>query len=139
MELPLLRRHGQMPCVERDTFSNMVWQAMLGVPSMKPCHWQQNCLRPNSGNPLTIYRGLSGPPGPKPRKSLKKVSGASGPRTPESLERSRSLEKSRKGPEGLFETFSRLSGGSGAEGPSRVHVKWVVLCERTCFCLLSTF
>ena len=26
------------------------------------------------GNPLTIYRGLSGPPGPKPRKSLKKKS-----------------------------------------------------------------
>ena len=38
-------------------------------------------------NPLTIYRGLSGPPGPKPRENLKKPPGASG----------------------LFETFSRLS------------------------------
>ena len=39
------------------------------------------------GNPLTISRGLSGRPGPKPRKSLKKTRGASGPRTPKSLEK----------------------------------------------------
>ena len=56
------------------------------------------------GNPLTIYRGLSGPPGPKPRKSLKKVSRGRSPGTPR--ESGKSLEKVWRV---LFETFSRLS------------------------------
>ena len=72
------------------------------------------------GKPLAIYRGLSGPLGPKPRKSQKKVSGASGPRPPresgKSLEKvSRVWKKSRKGPE---KTFSRLCPDSwGGPGP----------------------
>ena len=78
------------------------------------------------GNPLTIYRGLSGPPGPKPRKSPKKVCRGLWPRDPpESLEKvskksgesGKSLEKV---PRDFFETFSRLSGGPGAGGPGRL-------------------
>ena len=65
-------------------------------------------------NPLTIYRGLSGPPGPKPRKSLKKVS----PGTPESLEKvskksGESGKRLEKVPKDFFGTFSRLSGSRG--------------------------
>ena len=65
------------------------------------------------GNLLTICRGLSGPLGPKPRKSLKKVSN--------------------KSFRDLFETFSRLEtllrhfsdffGVSGLEGPTNP-CKW---------------
>ena len=73
------------------------------------------CRRFLIGKPLAIYRGLSGPPGPKPQKvwkksdppSLEKVSKKSG-------ESGKSLEKV---PKDFFETFSRLSGGSGAGGP----------------------
>ena len=60
---------------------------------------------------MAIYRGRSGPPGPKPRKSLKKISRglrARGPR-----ESGKSLEKVFSGPFRDFfqtlETFSRLS------------------------------
>ena len=69
------------------------------------------------GNPLTIYRGLLGPAGPKPRKSRKKVSRGLWLRGPprvwkkvskKSRESGKSLERSRKD---FFETFSRLSGG----------------------------
>ena len=56
------------------------------------------------GNPLTIYRGLSGPPGPKPRKSLEKVSRGLRPGDPR--ESGKSLGKVFRD---LFETFSRLS------------------------------
>ena len=57
--------------------------------------------RAKPGDPLTIYRGLSGPPGPKPRKSPKKVSRKS----------LKSLEiVLDKVPKRLSETFSRLLG-----------------------------
>ena len=56
------------------------------------------------GHPLTIYKGLSGPPGLKPQKSLKKVSRGLRPRGPP-----RARKKSRKSPFGTFfqtlETF----------------------------------
>ena len=59
------------------------------------------------GNPLAIYRGLSGPAGPKPQKSLKNFSWASGrapaPGPPESLEK-----VSKTSFRNVFETFSRL-------------------------------
>ena len=72
----------------------------------------------NSGNPLAIYRGLSAPPGPKPRKSLEKVSRGQ-----------RVWKKSRKslcgtfsrlfpGSRDFFQTFSRLfRGAPGPEAP----------------------
>ena len=63
------------------------------------------------GNPLTIYTGLSGPPGPKPRKSLKKVSRGLRPRAPPCVWNS--LEKVFRD---LFETFSRLSIGKDQKG-----------------------
>ena len=49
-----------------------------------PGEWGKNGLKngKNVGSLLTIYRGLSGPPGPKPRKSLKKVSRGLRPRAP---------------------------------------------------------
>ena len=74
------------------------------------------------GNPLTIYRGLLGPPGPKPRKVSKKSPGAGGPGPPR--ESGKGLEKVFSGlfPDSrdLFGTFSRLSGGPGARGPRRL-------------------
>ena len=74
---------------------------------------------------MTIYRGLSGPPGPKPQKSLKKsLPGPPAPGPPKSLEKvskksgesGKSLEKV---PKDFFETFSRLS-GKRASGPGRL-------------------
>ena len=74
------------------------------------------------GSPLAIYRGLSGPPGPKPRKSSP---GASGPGTPresgKSLEKVwRVWKKSRKGSERRFRDFFQTLGGPGAGGPGRL-------------------
>ena len=84
-------------------------------------------------NPPASYRSLSGPPGPKPPKSLKKVSRGLWPRGPQKS--GKSLEKVRKSLEkvcsGLFrdffpdffqsrrfrETFSDFLGISGREGP----------------------
>ena len=70
----------------------------------------QNILR--VGNPLTIYRGLSGTPGPKPRKSLKKVS-----RSKKSFG---TFSRLFLDSPDFFETFSRLSGGPGAGGLRRL-------------------
>ena len=87
---------------------------------------------PESWEPVGHLQGLSGPPGPKPRKNLKKVSRGLRPRgPPESLEKvskksresgkslekvSRVWKKSRKGPEN---TFSRLLPDSrGTPGPN---------------------
>ena len=43
---------------------------------------EKKSLLINVGNLLTIYRGLSGPLGPKPRESLKRVSLSLRPETP---------------------------------------------------------
>ena len=97
------------------------------------------------GNPLTIYRGLSGPPGPKPRKSLEKVSWGLRPRNaPRVWKRSRKslsgpfrdflqtlqtfsrpFPDSRKvrGPPAPGDFFSDFFGVSGPEGP-RDPCKW---------------
>ena len=74
------------------------------------------------GNALTIYRGLSGPPGPKPRKSLKKVSRGLRPRDPPRVWKKprKSLESLEKVSKRTLETFSRLSRGPGAGGPGRL-------------------
>ena len=70
------------------------------------------------GNPLAIYRGLSGPRPPKPPKKSEEISRGLRPRGP-----LRVWKKSRKSFSGTFsrlfqtlETFSRLSEGLGPEG-----------------------
>ena len=88
-----------------------------------PCPTPPQTTEQNTtlGNPLTICRGLWGPPGPKPRKSLKRVSRGLRPREPPRVWKKSG--KSLLGPRRdfsrlsrLFETFSRLSGGPGAGG-----------------------
>ena len=84
------------------------------------------------GNPLAIYRGLSGPPGPKRRKSLKKVPRESGKSLEkvfsgrfrdffQTLETFSRLFADSRGPRGWRpqETFFRLFRGFGPGGPER--------------------
>ena len=72
-------------------------------------------------NPLTIYRGLSGPPGLKPpKKSEKSLTGPRAPGPPKSKSR-KSLESLEKASKRFRKDFSRLfpdcRGGPGPEAP----------------------
>ena len=76
------------------------------------------------GSQLAIYRGLSGPLGPKPRQSLKKVSRGLRPRDPPRVWKKSFGTFSRLFPDSpeffKIKTSSRLSGGAGAGGPGRL-------------------
>ena len=62
-------------------------------------------LHPTVANQPAPYKGLSGPLGPKCRKSLENVSGASGPGTPKGVQKvSGTIRKD------SFDSFRRLSG-----------------------------
>ena len=91
----------------RDTFAEVFGPGVVGIPR-------------SIANPLAIYNILSGPLGPKPRKSLEKVSQGLWPQGPresgKSLEKVSSLEKSRKD---FFEPFPDSRGGPRAGGPGR--------------------
>ena len=113
-----------------EAFSRILDVLRVSGPPVVPKNCLASVLNLNDsqqqarlGNPLTIYKGLSGTPGPKPRKGLKKVS-----RTPESLEKVsnkslKSLERvskrSRKDFSRLFPAclFSDFFGVSGPDSP----------------------
>ena len=90
-----------------------LWEPRPAAPAFRPCKfffW----------NPLTIYRGLSGSPGPKPPKSLKKVSRGLRPRDPPRVWKKfrKSLESLEKVSRRSRKTFSRLFPDSrGVPGP----------------------